>query len=71
MTAPKPKSGSSLHAQGLLRPLSIESLGTCDWGNCDELSYAERWELQQKQWLSVCRTHAGRFGVPNTRRAEE
>lgn len=32
---------------------------TCDWGDCDRETKAWRWHKKGKQWLPVCRRHAG------------
>ena len=57
-------SGTNLQAAGLLRPIADADIrvGSCDWGNCDEPTYAERLSEEQ-DWLEVCRRHAGKRGL--------
>jgi len=39
-----------------VRPLRPESIGTCDWGHCDETAIAERHTFRFG-WLTVCAKH--------------
>lgn len=54
---------NSLSAKGELRPVSEIRVGSCDWGNCDDPTYAERWSSELGEWLEVCRRHAGKKGL--------
>jgi hypothetical protein len=56
---------SSIASRNELRPLSDESVGTCDWGYCDKPEYAERLD-DSGLWLTVCRQHAGKVGLVGT-----
>jgi hypothetical protein len=41
-----------------------EFIGSCDWGHCNHLGYALRWDSNRQQYLTVCRGHANtmRYG---------
>lgn len=51
------------------RPLTEESLGTCDWGHCDDESVAERLSPHDGEWLAVCTKHQGTTPRPSPGRA--
>lgn len=42
-----------------VRPMSEETIGTCDWGGCDDETVAERLDLKSGEWLAVCRKDSG------------
>lgn len=41
------------------RPMTDSTVGTCDWGGCDDETVAERWTDRLDEWLAVCRRHTG------------
>lgn len=42
-----------------IRPLTDESGYTCDWGGCDDVATAERYDAGHG-WLPVCEHHEGK-----------
>ncbi len=42
-----------------VRPLRPESEFTCDWGGCERVATAERFDDESGRWLSGCRGHSG------------
>lgn len=49
----------------ILRPMTEQTVFTCDWGDCDRLCICER-RSKGTVWLGVCDIHAARmnrFGI--------
>jgi hypothetical protein len=42
-----------------LRPLTEDSLFSCDWGYCDDQAVQERRDPTTDMWLAVCQRHTG------------
>lgn len=61
---PRPRRATRHVQRGVMdiRPLTPGSVGTCDWGDCDELSVVERRDPESDQWLPVCEMHGGPVG---------
>lgn len=44
----------------LTREMTDSTVGTCDWGGCDDETTAERLDPDSGQWLGVCARHGHR-----------
>ena len=44
-----------------IRPATVDSIATCDWGYCDGETVAERLDEATGVWLAVCKRHGAKL----------